>query len=517
MHTETNKGILHYVLYCRGRAGMCNLLLSIQNALIIARLTRRDRIVFYADQSLFNSSKGLSVFDLFDIDYEYSVKTYSEYPEGLALLPPFSDACFYYEQAPSAAFANGRGAFNLAGLDRDADIGTSEMTLGYYSYLFFLNMPLRDEFNEFVKGSIAPKAQYLAYAQRLRDEFGPYDSVHFRRGDYLTVSGARNAEVTWEEVSSNLLPRLDKNRLVLMHTDEADESYFQPLLDAGYQLSFFEKQIPEDFDDVEKGLISLLVATLAERFIGTMLSTFTGYIHQYRRQHGDASPFLYLYSQVPKMSLKDGEICYEFMGQYSWNRLSISDAFRKTLFFMMEHHECYANYKLPLDYSLKLYPNFLRTEEIDYLTSAFDAHFTDNLPHENRDRAVLYVDQHELIRGITERVIQATGMQSLTFENGMQIFRQYEGGRTVTHSDSLGSKTGAGRHGSVLFYLNDDYQGGCLEFPYLKTRITPSKGDMVCFPIVNKYGEQMPEFSHSSGLITRGTKWGCYLTTRYCS
>ncbi len=96
----------------------------------------------------------------------------------------------------------------------------------------------------------------------------------------------------------------------------------------------------------------------------------------------------------------------------------------------------------------------------------------------------------------------------------MQVFETHNGGETFVHSDNLSGSTMVKRSDSVLFYLNDDYDGGCVDFPYINTRIMPSKGMMIYFPIVNKYGQQAEDFAHSAGVITRGYKRMCYLTLK---
>ncbi len=306
---QINKiSILHFVLYNRGHAGMCNILMSVQNALIIAKLTNREQIVFYSDSHVFNSGKKLGIFDFFDVKYKFSVKPLSEYPENIASLPDFSDCCFYKHDRPNPSFINGRQAVDLNSFAAFENIGTNEVTLGYYAYLFFLKGELKDKLVDFIKEAITPKQKYLGSALKIKQKFGSYQSIHLRRGDYLSVPGTRNAVVTWEEMLPNISPLLDKGIPVLMHTDEADEAYFQPMVEAGYTLYFFEKELLSDLDDAEKGLISLLVAAHADRFMGTMISTFTGIIQQYRRQHGDYSPFKYLYSQIASVKLRAGEI-----------------------------------------------------------------------------------------------------------------------------------------------------------------------------------------------------------------
>lgn len=508
------EGVLHFVLYNRGHAGMCNILMSVQNALIIARLTRRAHIVFYSDRPVFNSQKKLSIFGLFDVDFPFSERPMSEYPSDLTLLPEFSKCCFYQGDQPHPSFANGRQVCDLDVLAALADIGTHAATLGYYSYLFHLKTQLRDVVVDFVKSAIRPKQAYLQEALGIRRAWGSYQSIHVRRGDYLAVAGTRNAAVAWDEMLPNIAGWLDPTVPVLVHTDETDQAYFQPMVDAGYTLHFFEQELRADLDAAEKGLVSLLVAAHGERFIGTMISTFTGIIQQYRRQHGDCSTFRYLYSQLPAVRLQSGEICQAHFGVHSWNRLALSADYKKTLFFFMEHPECYPYQGPAIDFALKVYPDFLSGAEADHLSALFATRPVDHDARQNRQRAILHIDQDDVLAQTVRRVMEITATGNHVPDNDVQMFAQDEGGETFLHSDSLAGEVGVKRGLSVLFYLNDDYDGGHLDFPYLKTRISPAKGLMLCFPIVNKYGEQVPDFSHSASVVTGGRKLMCYLTLR---
>jgi len=51
---------------------------------------------------------------------------------------------------------------------------------------------------------------------------------------------------------------------------------------------------------------------------------------------------------------------------------------------------------------------------------------------------------------------------------------------------------------SLCFYINDDYSGGELEFPYVKYK--PTKGDVIVFPSTWFY-------PHRSAPIISGTKY----------
>jgi predicted 2-oxoglutarate/Fe(II)-dependent dioxygenase YbiX len=49
-------------------------------------------------------------------------------------------------------------------------------------------------------------------------------------------------------------------------------------------------------------------------------------------------------------------------------------------------------------------------------------------------------------------------------------------------------------------YLNDDYDGGILEFPKIGLELKPKEGDIIFFP------SQVP-FFHQSTPITKGIKY----------
>ena len=87
--------------------------------------------------------------------------------------------------------------------------------------------------------------------------------------------------------------------------------------------------------------------------------------------------------------------------------------------------------------------------------------------------------------------------EQLTHE-GFQILK-YEGGEEYkAHYDGLN------RQVSMLLYLNDDYEGGELEFPLFKIKIKPQKGMMILFP--SNYA-----YTHVAHPVTKGTKY-CLVT-----
>lgn len=67
----------------------------------------------------------------------------------------------------------------------------------------------------------------------------------------------------------------------------------------------------------------------------------------------------------------------------------------------------------------------------------------------------------------------------------------------ITHTDSSRRYP---RQVSTVYYVNDDYSGGELSFPYIGITIKPKAGELVIFPSTNL-------FSHQAEKITDGVKY----------
>jgi predicted 2-oxoglutarate/Fe(II)-dependent dioxygenase YbiX len=79
------------------------------------------------------------------------------------------------------------------------------------------------------------------------------------------------------------------------------------------------------------------------------------------------------------------------------------------------------------------------------------------------------------------------------------------GGHYIEHNDSENFENGewkriANRDISILFYLNDNYTGGELEFTSLGLKIKPKTGMMVAFP-------SYKEFAHKVHPVTSGFRY----------
>ena len=76
----------------------------------------------------------------------------------------------------------------------------------------------------------------------------------------------------------------------------------------------------------------------------------------------------------------------------------------------------------------------------------------------------------------------------MTYNNLTEYKKHYDGGTIL------------GRAISAICYLNDDYEGGEIEFPNFKIKIKPESGMLILFP--SNYA-----YSHIAHPVTSGTKY----------
>lgn len=98
------------------------------------------------------------------------------------------------------------------------------------------------------------------------------------------------------------------------------------------------------------------------------------------------------------------------------------------------------------------------------------------------------VHNYKGIFGIEEDIKHTEPYALLRYKEGEQYKSHYDGG------------TGSSRCISVLIYINDDYEGGEIEFPHFKTKIKPKAGTLVLFP--SNYA-----YSHIAHPVLDGTKY----------
>lgn len=121
-----------------------------------------------------------------------------------------------------------------------------------------------------------------------------YFAYHIRRGDFQYKEYNRMPAEEIRDNTADLLPS-NVTRLIYISTDEKKKEFFNPLTAGGrYELRFLDDYIKKsgvvdskDFNNNHIGMIEQVICANAHTFIGTPLSTFTGYITRMRGYYRD--------------------------------------------------------------------------------------------------------------------------------------------------------------------------------------------------------------------------------------
>lgn len=517
--------ILHYNLYNDGRIGMCNLLMSVECAVAIAILTKRDKILFYGSEKLFNTHSSKSLFDLYDINFPYELMHTNQIEQSILSLPAnLHNTVLYHTDRPTPEFVNNRqNIINLLDFEVLPEFRTLDnQTLAFYSYLFYFGNR-RYELVQKIKEIVVPKIQYVNIAKQHVDEIKKiykdgFNSLHIRRGDYLYTEN-RNRDVTGSEITENVREQFKSGSLLVVHTDEKELSYFDSLKSITPNVWFIDQDIAKSFphlDITEVALISLLIASHSDNFVGTWFSTFTSYIQRYRLYNGLKEEFKFAYTQDISYPLEKNKIKSGSFGETTWNRAEYPERLKQVSFWINEWPESFpANPDIFAQQSLRLFPNFLSKEESEYIMGKMKYdNENEYYSRENRKRTTFSIHNDSILEKLARRACNVLGYDYNCIENNIQLFAQFQGGETFSHVDSVHSDYQGRRIASILFYLNDDYDGSFIDFAYLGTSIKPKAGTMIAYPLLDEFNEQNKLWTHSASLITKGTKLMCYFSLK---
>jgi hypothetical protein len=142
--------------------------------------------------------------------------------------------------------------------------------------------------------------------------------------------------------------------------------------------------------------------------------------------------------------------------------------------------------------NIKVIHNFLTEEEIDYVLSDIESRpFVRFAAQKDNDgNALNYMhrynglpDRYNLVAKVKEEIYSLYGLEKEKIrekQTDLSVVEWTEGSYLSLHVDDLGYITD--NHLPVHIYLNDDYEGGELNFQTFGLSIRPKKGDMIVFP-----------------------------------
>lgn len=152
--------------------------------------------------------------------------------------------------------------------------------------------------------------------------------------------------------------------------------------------------------------------------------------------------------------------------------------------------------------NIKIIPNFLSDEEIEYLLSNVDENrkvsFVSQKDNDGNPTSWIHnyegiIDKYHTIKRVSEEITKAYDYQNIKKKdnNRINIARWDAGSKLSLHVDDLGFETN--NHIPTLVYLNDDYEGGELSFATHNLTIKPKKGDLIFFPGNLHYAHEVKE------------------------
>ncbi len=368
---------LHYTLYCGGRSGFSNLVMSAELGVIASFLLKRRlvlegnitppaNVVEYPGKGVTNRRRS-RLTDLIELPVPWIEASQIDYDpfhifvmgegnvrRGVFYWPPETDL------ASEAFWTFAQGRSNLlteTEASRTAPVvrlfpsspgGTSMENLGFYSYFFYLDDSARAVVHALLR-RMRPRAPYAELAHHVSASLGTFNAVHLRRGDFKQTFGVTTLDRTATEAIRVLDENFARDETLLILTDERDDPFLAEIT-AHFRHSVFvdhhilDHHRDEFFDlpyhdSIALAYLSQLIAADSTDFVGTMTSTYTSMVQRYRGNGGKHELFKFLWNEIPDSGVAvtqrgshpsglgvplhpDGRLVEQYTGPYSWNRYS---------------------------------------------------------------------------------------------------------------------------------------------------------------------------------------------------
>lgn len=275
-------------------------------------------LVYLERQKLYHGSLNPSIFDLLNIPsiIKYTLDENKSIDEKYTKNSlNYSDLINYYYSCGGCeknekSFADGRCKLIVK---PNQNLHLYKNTFPLYSRFFYNRSTELDRF----LSTISFKEPYQILAKRISDYIGPFRGFHFRLTDH-------SGNYDFKKITLNHIEKIfDRHDIPLIISSDDKEmvkNLFNDkciFIDAIIQKNFSDEFMNLPFhDEAVFGMISLLVMSYSEEFIGTPGSTFSGYIHRLRILKGSQQPINYL----PSGRINNLECSGK---PYSWNNCPI--------------------------------------------------------------------------------------------------------------------------------------------------------------------------------------------------
>jgi hypothetical protein len=158
----------------------------------------------------------------------------------------------------------------------------------------------------------------------------------------------------------------------------------------------------------------------------------------------------------------------------------------------------------------KIIKGFLTPEDcntlINYNSEFYKSSFRSiyDVDNENINSLTKGVDinSHE-ISNILKKCAEKLPIHQENFED-LKVVKYTKGGSIPIHADSDHPES---RTHTILIYLNENYEGGETEFPYLNKQFKLNTGDIIYFHNYDSHGNSTKLALHQGNVVKSGEKW----------
>lgn len=304
-------------------AGFANVRMSLEIGLAISEVTNRKFIIppgiyFNAINPWDKKETYINPFDIWDentfkktfntVDYyevpEYANlngQTYFSGVDDVSLLMLFNEvykelhplhSCIGFvlttdieDKKDFEKFSQGRTQYTLNHPDKFIHFPRNLFGHFYHS-VYGANDEIKKSIKKKMLHGFQFKNEHIEATKFIRNALGDYNAIHVRRGDFIDTRPHTVALL--EEIPNYLDKHLFKKNLPLyIATDEKDKSIFNFLKDK-YNIYFLDNFM-QDLSPLSATIYDQIIPSYSFQFLGSVMSTFTDYIHVNRASLGKFS------------------------------------------------------------------------------------------------------------------------------------------------------------------------------------------------------------------------------------
>jgi len=233
-----------------------------------------------------------------------------------------NSAVFCFPRIPAAGTAEAACLRDFAATRRGALEMTPEMencttlnfsspTLEHFYSFFYCSASEQAECKRLVRDHVKFPTGVATTARQIAAYMGDYHAVHVRRGDFFTQYPEQ--DIAPNRLHSNLARHVPAGTKLYIATDERDRNFFAGWRYKIYFLDDFRELVPSNLPAHSIACLEQMICAFASRFIGTRLSTFSGYITRLRGYYGAIDKNIYFSDGGPGSDFDD-----RGLPRYSW-------------------------------------------------------------------------------------------------------------------------------------------------------------------------------------------------------